>query len=545
MRGESALQIDANRNRSRIRTPESNRLAKNYLTYSGNNLINARLPDDAAILYPPPPIPGIPKRAIPGHVDRCFSSPLGMDPLKALVDGNSRVLIAFDDNCQPFPPMARPDIRQIIIERLLRLLLECGVDRKNIQLRCAVALHRKMKRHELEYMLGSAIMSEFFPAQLKNFDAEDPQDIVRVGETDRGEVVETSRAVLDADLVIYVDTVQIPLNGGHKSIAVGFGSYKTIAEHHAPKMTEHSPHVMQPDGSAMHDCIERISRVISRQARIMVLEATMNGAIYPPHLRYLGKSPENCNGVERAVRSFTPHSMKAIPERVRRAVFSNLKSAYSPIELNVGSIDEVHPRTLAALKPQLAVPTDRQFDTLVFGLPDLSPYSVGARINPVLVVSDVLGYVFNWFYGRPFVKQGGVVIILNPVYEVFHPEYHYAYRRFYDEVLPTTTNPFEMQRLYQESYASDPDFIDAYRNRWAHHGFHPFTVWYWATYPLKYLSKVILVGPPDDRAARKLGVGWAPDLQAALDWAAELSKGTDVVALTIPPFLYVNSDSHH
>ena len=37
--------------------------------------------------------------------------------------------------------------------------------------------------------------------------------------------------------------------------------------------------------------------------------------------------------------------------------------------------------------------------------------------------------------GRPFVKRGGVAIILNPVLEFFHPEYHYAYRRFFDEVL--------------------------------------------------------------------------------------------------------------
>jgi hypothetical protein len=45
----------------------------------------------------------------------------------------------------------------------------------------------------------------------------------------------------------------------------------------------------------------------------------------------------------------------------------------------------------------------------VFGLPDLSPYSVGARVNPVLVVSDVLGYVFNWFWNKPFIKPGRVV----------------------------------------------------------------------------------------------------------------------------------------
>jgi hypothetical protein len=232
--------------------------------------------------------------------------------------------------------------------------------------------------------------------------------------------------------------------------------------------------------------------------------------------------------------------MGVLPEATRFSIFKGLQSAYRPLEVNAGDIDAVHARTLAALRPQLEVGVEHQFDTLVFGLPDLSPYSVGTRINPVLVVSDVLGYVFNWFWSRPFVKKGGVVIILNPVFEFFHPEYHLAYRRFYDEVLPVTNEPFAMQRDFQEKFARDPDLIDAYRNRWAHHGFHPFTVWYWATYPLRYLSRVILVGPKTDAQAKRLGVAWAPSLKHALGQARELTGGDEIVALSIPPFMYLN-----
>ena len=163
------------------------------------------------------------------------------------------------------------------------------------------------------------------------------------------------------------------------------------------------------------------------------------------------------------------------------------------------------------MKRQMLVRAPKQYDTLVFGLPDLSPYAIDARINPVLVVSDVLGYVFNWFYNKPIVKRGGVVIILNPVFEVFHEEYHVAYERFYREVLAETSEPFEMRERFQEKYARDPYLIDCYRRRYAHHGFHPFTVWYWATYALDYLSDVIIVGPKNDRATRRLGVSWAPE----------------------------------
>ena len=153
-----------------------------YLTYSGNNLIDVELPDDATVLYPPEAISGIPKRSIPQALREAVENPLGMPPLRELVGHDSTVLIAFDDNCQPFPPMQRPDIRQIMITRLLELLEDYGVRRENVQLRCAVALHRKMRRHEMEHMLGAKLMEEFWPERLRNFDAEDPDDIVSLHE---------------------------------------------------------------------------------------------------------------------------------------------------------------------------------------------------------------------------------------------------------------------------------------------------------------------------------------------------------------------------
>ena len=232
--------------------------------------------------------------------------------------------------------------------------------------------------------------------------------------------------------------------------------------------------------------------------------------------------------------------MKLLPETVRFQIFSSIKSSYSPIEINVGSVDAAHERTLKLLRKQLEIPVEKQYDTLVFGLPDLSPYSVGARINPVLVVSDVLGYVFNWFYNRPFLKRGGVVIILNPVYEIFHPQYHVAYSRFFEEVLPVTKDPFEIQEQFQEKFAHDSELQNAYRYGWAHHGFHPFTVWYCATYPLRYLSEVILVGPPDNQIAKRLGVSWAPSVEQALGRAREITGGDSVLALSLPPFAYLS-----
>ncbi len=511
----------------------------NYLTYSGNNLIGVRLPEGSNVLYAPRPQPGLSRVEIPAAVRRAFESPVDMPPLKSMVDGNSKILICFDDNCQPFPPSSRPDIRQLMLEALLPMLYEAGVNKQNIRMMCAVALHRKMKRHELEFMVGPQVMSEFYPAQLTNFDAEAPDELAYLGETAQGEPVETSRHAVEADLLIYLDAVQIPLNGGHKSVAVGLGTYKTIAAHHSPHMTKEVPHVMQPEGSCMHACIERISRVVSQHVKIMVLEAAMNNATYPGYMNHLGIPDSECNPVQLVIKKLTPLSMMITPEPLRRKIFASVPGANLPMELNAGTIDGVHPKTVEAMHRQLKVNVPRQYDTLVFGLPDLSPYAIGARINPVLVLSDVLGYVFNWFFNKPLVKRGGTVILLNPVFEIFHPEYHTAYEQFWHEVLPQTADPMEMHKRFQEKFAFDGKLRDDYRNKFAHHGFHPFTVWYWATYPLKYLSQVIMVGPKTDAAPKRLGVKWAPSVDVALEMARQNGKD-DVVALTLPPFFYVN-----
>jgi hypothetical protein len=510
----------------------------NYLTYFGNHLRNFQLPESAEVLCAPPRPAGIPRREIPARFAAALEKPLGLPPLRELVNSKSKVLIAFDDNCQPFPKTGSPDFRRLMLETLLPMLDRCGVRRENLRLVCAVALHRKMKEHELREMVGPRIMREFFPRQLENSDAEDPENTADLEPTEKGEPVQVWKPVLDSDLVIYLDTIQIPLNGGHKSVAVGLGTYKSISNHHLPDMTATEPHVMQPLGSNMHSCIERISRVILKRTRVMVVEAALNNQTYPWHLRWLGKGVGECNFAERLLRGLAPPAMRLLPEALRRKIMRSIRSAYLPVEINAGAIDPVHERTLAVMKQALELPVERPYDTVVFGLPDLSPYAIGARLNPVLVVSDVLGYVANFFYNRPLIRKNGVLIILNPVYEVFHPEYHLPYRRFYEEVLAATKDPYEMKNRYQEKYARDEEFRAAYRFRYSHHGYHPFTVWYWATYHLKNLAKVILVGPPDNRAAGRLGVGWAPNLERALAEARQLTGGDRIAALTIPPFFY-------
>ena len=122
---------------------------------------------------------------------------------------------------------------------------------------------------------------------------------------------------------------------------MGLSGYKTIACHHNPEKTAEVPHVMQPEGSRMHESIERINRLIEGHCRVMVLEASMNNATYPFYFDYLGKPAERCNFVEKISKAVTPYSMAITPEPVRRTIMRNIRSVYEPFEIHAGRVEDV------------------------------------------------------------------------------------------------------------------------------------------------------------------------------------------------------------
>ena len=91
-----------------------------------------------------------------------------------------RVTIAIDDIWLPLPPMRTPDIRQTVLEIVLELLADSGVD--DIHLIIANSLHRRMTDGEMKRMVGEKIFDAFYPDRYYNHDAEDPDGMVELGQ---------------------------------------------------------------------------------------------------------------------------------------------------------------------------------------------------------------------------------------------------------------------------------------------------------------------------------------------------------------------------
>ena len=96
------------------------------LFHFGEGIRLEKMPLGSRIVYPPDPLEPIahPERAI----KRALAKPLEDDPLKSLLRRGMKLTIAFDDLSLPLPPMAAPDVRQLVMEEVIDMAAEAGVE---------------------------------------------------------------------------------------------------------------------------------------------------------------------------------------------------------------------------------------------------------------------------------------------------------------------------------------------------------------------------------------------------------------------------------
>src|SRR3981081_3487123 len=113
------------------------------LFHFGEGFRREKLPLGARIVYPPDPLEPIahPERAI----KRALAKPLEDDPLKSLLRSGMKLTIAFDDLSLPLPPMAAPDVRQLVMEEVIDMAAEAGGG--EIHLITTLRLHRRMTKN--------------------------------------------------------------------------------------------------------------------------------------------------------------------------------------------------------------------------------------------------------------------------------------------------------------------------------------------------------------------------------------------------------------
>jgi nickel-dependent lactate racemase len=486
------------------------------------------------VIYPPPPLEALPDPDI--AIRYALLHPLNADPLFAQLNPNLRVTIAIDDISLPLPPMRRPDIRERLLNSVLQTLADYGVD--DVHLIIATSLHRRMTESEIRRTVGERAFKQFWPERLYNFDAENRAETVMLGSTDQGEEVWLSRRAAESDLLIYLNINLVPMDGGHKSVAVGLAPYQSLRHHHNPATLRQSHSFMDPANSALHHSADRMGKLINQQLNVFSIETAVNTRMYGPMLDFLHKNEDRFSDWDHLRLKGFRWTLGAMTNELRRQALYQYVAPYGMTGVWAGETETVHRQALARVFQQYAVPVKGQSDILIVGVPYICPYNVNSIMNPVLVQCTGLGYLFNMFRNKPLVKPGGTMIICHPLRDEFHPEHHPSYIEFFHRCLSETTDSLELEKQFEAEFARNPTYIHMYRYGHAYHGVHPFYMWYWGEPGRQHCARVIAAGCEEPEVAARLGWESADTLDEAIAMAAsEHGRAATITYLHLPPLV--------
>jgi hypothetical protein len=429
---------------------ETKRVALEY----GDGLMEIEVPGDAVVVEPGTlyhdPVPAEDPVAL---TRQALARPLGAPRLRALVGPGARVVIAFPDRVKGGAHATAH--RRVTIPLVLEELQEAGVRERDVTLLCAIGLHRKNLPHEFDSYLGTEVVTRFRGQRLANHDAEDPQGMVHLGETEDGDVVEVNRAVLEADLTIVLGhTLGNPYggySGGYKMPCTGLVGWRSIRCHHAPGTMFRPDFVPISTGSRFRQQLRRIGEAMERAMKqpFFAVDAVLNG------------------------------------QNQQLAVVA-------------GRLADVEQATwpAAGRRTEVTVPGEPA-DVLVLGIPRTFHYGPGMGSNPLL---------FKQAIGASLARAFGALVPFPVVIAAcvcdgwFNDEWFPAYREIYD-LLQRCQSVDDLAR-YEDDVCTRPEWIRRYRHAYAYHPFHGFSMAYMGGLADRYARAVYLVGARDPAYAR-------------------------------------------
>jgi nickel-dependent lactate racemase len=426
---------------------------------------------------------------------KALRNPLGMEEIKALVNKGSRVAIAFDD-----PTKLSPSYLAIPI--ILDELREAGVKKDNIVLVGACGNHRKWTLSEyIEYRnvgyglppgkgvpkIPKEILYDFWPHRFIQHDGAHSNNLVNMGFSRLGDLVECNRILTDYDLVIYVGGVQPMKWGGYggTGVVIGLSSARSIASHHTVRVIGHKDschgdartHLYRAHKDAV---MERIEEYIGR--KVFYVEGVINGSREWSH--------------------FGVGHFKEIQEPAWKA----------------GDQDRVYPA--------------EQADVIVAGVPKWAVYDTTR--NPLLCVSFASSILRMWV-GKPILREGGVMILIGSCDGTIDTETLPSY----PEVIDLFGKMGNAQRL-EEKYLEEflffrEDYLEKHRAGLANHPVHPFWLFAETQYVHDHVGKLIIATAENPGAVRKVGGTWAYDFREAWQMAERI-VGKNPKTIVLPTY---------
>jgi lactate racemase len=421
--------------------------------------------------------------------------------------------------------MRRPDIRGKVIEAVLSRAAAAGVD--DVALVSANGLNRRMTSEEFQYLVGERVFRSFYAdGLLTNHDAEDVDNLAKIGSTVTAEIALNARAA-SSDLLIFVRLVDGRPPRGAAAIAAGLGSTATIGQ------------LSGPQGPG-NDVAAEIADLVTSAIPIFEIDAVLDNDVLAPPVEFLGHREWEWSLKDRATWFGMRRGLEWSPQRARRRLMNRAEGNYHATLVTAGSPAAVQQPSQAQIMAQQRVEVSAAADVGVLGVGAHIPYSVDSVTNPILAAWSGLAAGFSSHTGTPFVRPGGALILYHPLHAEFSPLHHPSYVDFFTDVLTITTSPEQIAADYEEKFADDSWYVHLYRTGQAFHGVHPMYLWYQTAAAQRHCSDIVWVGADRESAAR-MGFRAASTLADALEIVASTVGRTPSISyLHSPPTVLVD-----
>ncbi|MCJ7456909.1 nickel-dependent lactate racemase [Candidatus Bathyarchaeota archaeon] len=189
----------------------------------GKDKVDFEIPQQNLMgVFPPKAVPGVQDES--EAIRDALLNPIDSEPLPDLAEHRNSVVILATD-------VSRPTKDRLIVPAILDVLVEAGVQEKNVKVIVARGQHREMTQEEIERKLGSGVLRRVSVEQ------HDPdRNLVELGVTHAGNRVMVNSEVVRADLKISTGNI-VPhryagYGGGAKSILPGVCGRETIYRNH-------------------------------------------------------------------------------------------------------------------------------------------------------------------------------------------------------------------------------------------------------------------------------------------------------------------------
>ena len=420
-----------------------------------------------------------------GALRAAVERPYGMPPLSDLVSAASRVAIAFDDPLKYGP-------KYLAVPFLVEYLRACGVPPGSITLVSAGGTHDRPRRQDfiglyrgLYPVFSAEFVDQFWPDRFLVHDCEDPSQLVDMGVSSLGDVVEHSRILLDSDLLIYCGSILPLVWGGYSGTgaAIGLASTRSIFSHHriqvigSPESCHSDPRssLFQRHKDAVMDRIEEFTG-----RRVFYVEGV----------------PDPTGGWA----GFFAGHFRALREEAWRCA------------------DQQHVRPSA------------QYDAIVVGLPQYVFY--GDTRNPLINLMAAATVARAW-RGAPLLRPGGAMVLVTAcdghIDRALHPSYREALRLF------AATRQAGAVEARFDRLRGEPRYLDLYRNHHAYHPVHPVWLLNESQYVLEQAGLLVFAGGKPNEGAEAVAAVHAPDFRRA--WEMVLAHcGPSPRTLVLPSY---------